>query len=135
MRILGSIVATAIASVVACPALGKLPPPSEEAKAQAAETAAKTAWTEKVSQYKTCQAQDRVAQAYRKGAQASGASVPAPVATPPCVDPGPFVFTPAANKPLEASEAHSPPGKAISPPSNRADAAEIAGGIKRGSPN
>jgi hypothetical protein len=134
MRIIVVIAAAAIASLTV-PALAKLPPPSEEAKAQAAETAAKTAWSDKVSQYKTCLAQDRVAEIYRKGAQASGTAAPAPVATSPCMDPGPFAYTPPASKPLEASEAHSPPGQASSPPSNNATTAEMAGGIKRGTPN
>jgi hypothetical protein len=123
--------------LTAAPVLAKLPPLSEEAKAQAAESAAKTAWSDKVGQYQTCKAQDRAVEAYRKNAQISGTAIPVPVSTQACADPGPYVsaITPAANKPLEASEAHSPPGAAISPPSTKATAAEIAGGIKKGSPN
>ena len=126
-----------MAALIACPALGKLPPPSEEDKAKAAEAAAKSAWTDKVGLYKTCLAQDRVAEAYRKSTQAAGQTVPAPVPTAPCADPGPFdtAITPQANKPLEASAAHSPPGKAISPPSTNATASEIAGGVKKPAPN
>ena len=49
--------------------------------------------------------------------------------TPACADPGPYVaqVTPAASKPLEASGAHSPPGMATSPPSNKATSAEMTG--------
>ena len=110
-------------------ALAKLPPVSEEAKAKAAETASKAAWTDKVGLYKLCQSMDRVAAAYRSGAQAAGKAASAAEAAPPCADPGPYVsqVTPAAAKPLEASEAHSPPGMATGPPSNKATSAEMTG--------
>ena len=39
---------------------------TDEAKAKAAEAAAKTAWTDKVDAYQLCKAQDRVAARYRK---------------------------------------------------------------------
>jgi len=107
----------------------KLPPVTEDAKAKAAEVAAKSAWTDKVGLFQLCRAMDRTAEAYRKEFQAAGKEPPQPTATPPCIDPGPFVtpVTPVASKPLEASGAHSPPGAAISPPSTNATAAEIAG--------
>jgi hypothetical protein len=73
------------------PAVAKLPPPSDEAKAKAAETAAKTAWTDKVSAFQLCRAMDRSAQHYRKTTKAA----PPAVSTPPCADPGPFVPPPA----------------------------------------
>ena len=57
---------------------------------------------------------------------------PAPV-IPPCADPGPFAYTPAAQKPLESSEAHSPPGNATSPPSVRAESGSMTSG-KTGAP-
>jgi hypothetical protein len=102
-------------------AWAKLPPPSStpEAKAKAAETAAKTAWTAKVDAYKLCQAQDRVVAKYRASAASAAKPVPtAVVATPPCTDPGPFVFAPPADaKPIEAAGAHSPATTATSPPS------------------
>jgi hypothetical protein len=63
-------------------ALAKLPAPSDEAKAKAAEAAAKTAHAGKVDGYKLCKSQDKVAARYRKSGK--------PVATPPCADPGPF---------------------------------------------
>jgi hypothetical protein len=104
-------------------ALATLPPATSEAKAKAAETAAKSAWTDKVGAYKTCVAQDKAAETYRASLNGSGKEVPKAVATPPCTDPGPFVVTPVASKPLEASGAHSPPGTAISPPSTNTSAA------------
>ena len=100
--------------VMAAPlALAKLPAPDDAAKAKAAETAAKAAWQAKVDAYQLCKVQDRVAAQYRKSAN----SAPAPVATPPCADPGPFAYTPPEQKPLESSGAHSPAGNASSPPS------------------
>jgi len=101
-----------------------MPAPTDDAKAKAAEAAAKTAWSDKVSAFQLCQAQDRVAAKYRSVAMSSGKPTLAPMTTPPCADPGPFV-SPMATKPLEASGAHSPPGTATSPPSNKATAAEM----------
>ena len=105
--------------------LATLPPPSSEAKAKAADAAAKSAWNDKVGAYKTCVAQDKTADVYRASLKAAGKEAPKAVATAPCTDPGPYVepITPAASKPLEASGAHSPPGVATSPPSTNASAA------------
>jgi hypothetical protein len=130
MRI--SALAVAAAALAAGSALAKLPPLSEEAKAKAAETAAKAAWTDKVGLYQLCQSMDRVAATYRARAAAAGKAASGPEQTTPCADPGPFTYTPpqvtpAAAKPLEASEAHSPPGMAVSPPSNKATSAEMTG--------
>ncbi|MEO5606025.1 MAG: hypothetical protein ABIR13_00365 [Polaromonas sp.] len=101
-------------------ALAKLPPLSPEAKAKAEETAAKSAWSGKVDVYQLCQSQDRVVAAYFKTAQAAGKPTQPALATPPCTNPGPFVYTQAAEvKPLEASGAHSPAETAASPPSSK----------------
>ncbi|MCY7319297.1 MAG: hypothetical protein LH617_11330 [Ramlibacter sp.] len=55
------------------------------------------------------------------------AAAPAGAPTPtPCADPGPFAYNAPAEKPLEASGAHSPAGNATSPPSVRANSAEMA---------
>ena len=110
-------------------ASAKLPPPTEEAKSLAAQAAAKAAWSDKVSLYKTCKAMDRTAEAYRNNLKTAGKDAPNPMATPPCADPGPYAAsaapTPATSKPLEASEAHSPPGNATSPPSTSVPAAQM----------
>jgi len=91
---------------LAGPVLAKLPPLSPEAQAKADETKQKTAWSDKVAAYQLCQAQDRVAAAYRKakGAQPKAQTATAPADTaaatpaasaapaiPPCQDPGPYV--------------------------------------------
>lgn len=97
------------------------PAPTEEAKAKAAEAAAKTAWAAKVDGYKLCVSMDKAASNYFKTAAAAGKSVPPATANAPaCTDPGPFAYT--APKPIEASGAHSPPETAKSPPSSNAPA-------------
>jgi len=104
-------------------ALAKLPPPSPEAAAKAAEAAARTAWAGKLDNYKLCLAQDRVANHYRKTTPAAKAASASPAA---CADPGPFAYTPPAAKPLESAGAHSPPGTASSPPNTKATQAAPA---------
>ena len=77
--------------------VAKLPPPSDAAKALAAETAAKNAWSDKVGQYQLCAAMDRTAAAYRSSLKAKETPVPTPIETAPCVNPGPYAspITPA----------------------------------------
>lgn len=122
-----------ITASIAVPALAKLPPPSDEAKAKAVETAAKTAWTDKVGAYHLCQAMNRAADHYRRAEKAAGKEAPAAVETPACTDPGAFVppVAAAASKPLEAAGAHSPATMATSPPSSKATAAEVQGQPKK----
>ncbi len=111
-------------------AFAKLPPLSDDAKAKAAETAAKTAHGDKVGAYKLCQSMDKVAATYLADAKKAGKDLK-PVATPACADPGPFAYTPPSQKPLEAAGAHSPPGKAISPPSTNVPAKDAQGPSKK----
>mgnify|MGYP001627385697 CR=1 FL=1 len=58
-------------------------------------------------------------------APAAAPTPAAQVAAAPCVDPGPFAYTPPAEKPLEASGAHSPAGTAAGAPSVSAPAAQL----------
>lgn len=113
-------------------AFAKLPPLSDEAKAKAAETAAKSAWTDKVGAYQLCQAMNRAAGYYRKASASAGKEAPAAIETPSCNDPGPFAAAPPADaKPLEAAGAHSGATMATSPPSSNTPAAEIQGQAKK----
>lgn len=113
------LIATVLAGVSVA-ALAKLPALSDEAKAKAAEAAAKAAWAGKVDNYLLCKSLDRVAAGYYKTAKAAGKDPKPPTATPPCADPGAFVYTPPeAAKPIEAAGAHSPSGTAASPPSTK----------------
>jgi hypothetical protein len=129
MRIpVAMLVAVAAASVHAT-----LPPLSEDAQAQAALATAKTAWSDKLDAYKLCVAKDQTAEYYRHELRAEGKPVPAPVAMPPCTDPGPFVAptTPVTAKPLEAAGAHSPAGDATSPPSTSIPSHDLQGPAKK----
>lgn len=116
--------ALAVGVFAATAALAKLPPPSDDAKAKAAEAAAKAAWSGKVDAYKLCKSMDAVAAAYREQARKAGKEVKAAAPTPPCADPGAFAYTPPEAKPIEAAGAHSPPGTAASPPSTKTPAAQ-----------
>ena len=101
-------------------ALAKLPPLSDEAKAKAAETAARSAWTGKVDGYLLCKSADKVAASYYLTAKAAGKETKPATATPPCADPGVFAYLPTeAVKPIEAAGAHSPAATAASPPSTK----------------
>lgn len=115
------VLAALVGGVLAGPAWSKLPPLSDEAKAKAAEAAAKTAWTNKVADYQLCKAADRVAAVYLSDAKKAGKDVK-PVPTPPCADPGPFAYTPPDPRPIEAAGAHSPAKTAATPPSTMAPA-------------
>ena len=97
---------SALVLVCTSTALVKLPAPSDEAKAKAAEAAAKTAWAAKVDGYLLCKSQDKVAVHHAKTAKTAGKEVKPAPALPPCADPGPFVYTPAA--PVVAAAASAP---------------------------
>ena len=81
----------------------KLPPLSDEAKAKAAEAAAKTAHAGKVDAYKLCKNMDQVAATYFEQAQKAGKAVPAAAQMAACADPGAFVYTPPAAAPALAA--------------------------------
>ena len=95
-----------LASLFSASAMAKLPAPSDEAKAKAAEAAAKTAHGNKVADFQLCKSREKVAAHYYKTAKASGKPTNPPVATPPCVDPGAFVAAaPAAPAAVAAAPA------------------------------
>lgn len=84
-----TIAIAAAVGLVAGTAVAKLPAPSDEAKAKAAEAAAKAAHGNKVAGYQLCKSMDRAAELYMKEQKAKGKEVK-PTETKPCVDPGPF---------------------------------------------
>lgn len=96
-------------AIVAClgagAAFAKLPPPSDEAKAKAAEAAAKTAHGNAVANYQLCKSMDKVAGHYRDTSKKTGKDTKPATATPACQDPGPFVYTPPAPAPAPATAA------------------------------
>ena len=86
-----SLASVVLASLFSTSVMAKLPAPSDEAKAKAAEAAAKTAHGNKVADFQLCKSREKVAAHYYKTAKATGKQTTPPVATPPCADPGPFV--------------------------------------------
>ena len=86
-------------------AFAKLPPPNDEAKAKAAEAAAKTAHTAKADGYLLCKSQDKVAAHVQRTNKAKAGK---PIATPPCADPGKFVYTPPEATPTAAAPTAGP---------------------------
>lgn len=95
-KILKRVLVVSAVLLMSAVALAKLPALSDEAQAKAAEAAAKTAWSGKVDAYLSCKSQDKVAVHYFKTAKAENKDVKPAIETSPCVDPGPFVYTPAA---------------------------------------
>ena len=91
-------------------AVAKLPAPSDEAKAKAAEAAAKTAHANKVADFQLCKSREKVAAHYYKTAKSTGAKTNPPTATPACVDPG--VYKPAEQA---AAPAAAPAAPAAAP--------------------
>ena len=115
-----SLATLVLASLFSVSAMAKLPAPSDEAKAKAAEAAAKTAHGNKVADFQLCKSREKVAAHYYKTAKASGKPTSPPVATPACADPGPFVAAaPAAPAAVAAAPAASAkpaaPGAAPAP--------------------
>jgi hypothetical protein len=99
-----------ILAAVSATAFAKLPAPTDEAKAKAAEAAAKTAHAGKTDAYMLCKSQDKVAAHVQKTNKAQAGK---PVATAPCADPGKFVYTPPeAAAPAAAASA---PAVAVAP--------------------
>jgi hypothetical protein len=101
-----SLATLVLASLFSVSAMAKLPAPSDEAKAKAAEAAAKTAHGNKVADFQLCKSREKVAAHYYKTAKASGKPTNPPVATPACADPGPYVAAaPAAPAAVAAAPA------------------------------
>jgi len=105
-----------VLATVAGVASAKLPPLSDEAKAKAAEAAAKTAHAGKVDGYKLCQSMERVAAKYMADAKKAGKDVKPATATAPCADPGAFVYPPPA---AGAAPAAPAPAAAAKPPAKK----------------
>ena len=95
-----------LASVLTTSAWAKLPAPSDEAKAKAAEAAAKTAHAVKVDSFLLCKSQDKVAAHVQRTNKAKAGK---PMATPPCADPGKFEYNP---NPATATAAPATPAPA-----------------------
>ena len=114
------ITGAALLCLAAWPALAKLPALSDEAKAKAAEAAAKAAHGNKVANYQLCQSMDKVAVAYFAQTKKDGKAVKPADKTDACADPGAFVYTPPAPAPAAvpaavAGAAPAVPGATAAP--------------------
>jgi hypothetical protein len=90
------------AALFAAPAFARLPAPSEDATATAAEAAARTSRSAKVAAFQLCQAQDEAVIDHHATMKKTGRiNAPVGAAPAPCVDPGSPVapITPAAPVP------------------------------------
>ncbi len=96
------------AALIAAGASAKLPPLSDEAKAKAAEAAARTAHGDKVAGFQLCKSMNKTATFYFEQAKKANKEVKAPTATPECADPGAFVYPPPAAAPVAAPAAAKP---------------------------
>jgi hypothetical protein len=105
----------AVSALLAASSFAKIPAPvlSDEAKAKAAEATAKTAHNGKVDGYKLCLSMEKTSAHYYKTAQTAGKATKPATATPPCADPGAFVYPPAA-APVAATPA-APAAAAAAP--------------------
>ena len=95
-----------LASVLTTSAWAKLPAPSDEAKAKAAEASAKTAHAGKTDAYLLCKSQDKVAAHVQRTNKAKAGK---PMAAPACADPGKFAYNP---NPAAATAAPATPAPA-----------------------
>ena len=94
-----------IGGLMAPLAVAKLPPLSDDAKAKAAEAAAKAAWGNKVADFQLCKSMDKAAAKYQATMKAAGKEVKPPADAPACADPGPFVAAPPAPPPAASASA------------------------------
>ncbi len=87
-----------VSGSVSVAVMAKLPAPvlTDEAKAKAAEAAAKTAWSAKTEGYLLCKYQDKAAASFFKTAASSGKTPKPAMALPACAEVGAFVYPPVA---------------------------------------
>lgn len=115
--------ATLAGLAIAGSAAAKLPPPTDEAKAKAAEAKNKAGWADKVSAYQLCMSQDKVAARYLKAKGTKPAGAPAAA----CQNPGPYVAQVVA---APAATAAAPAAPAAAAPAVAAPAAKPAAAKK-----
>jgi hypothetical protein len=88
------IIVAVVMGLLGSVAWAKLPVPvlTPEAKAKADEAAAKTAHGNRVAAFQLCKSMEATAAHYYKSAKAAGKETKPPTETPPCADPGAFVW-------------------------------------------
>jgi hypothetical protein len=108
----------AVSTLLAASSFAKIPAPvlTDEAKAKAAEATAKTAFNGKADGYKLCMSMEKASAHYFKTALSAGKTTKPATATPPCVDPGAFVYPPPAVPATAAAPATPAPAAAATLP-------------------
>lgn len=101
------------------PAWAKLPAVSDEAKAKAAEGAAKAAHGDKVAAYQLCKSMDRAATKYYASMKSAAKETKPATETPACADPGPFVAPAPAGAAAPAAPAPAPAPAATAAPAKK----------------
>ena len=114
---------SAAALLLAASSWAKLPAPSDEAKAKAAETTAKTAHGGKVDAYKLCKNMDQVAATYFQAAKTNGKNVAPAAELAACADPGAFVYPPPAAAAAQPAAGVAAAAVAAAPAGSKAPAA------------
>jgi hypothetical protein len=128
IRISKSFIALAILSGAHCFSQAKLPEATQAEKALMQQNITRQTLITKQDAFESCVAQNKIVKRYQDSLRAQGKAVPVSVDTGPCADPGFFKAdggTPILNRPIEASEAHSPTGTAVSPPSSKTPQSEL----------
>lgn len=105
-----------ILAAASATAFAKLPPLDDEAKSKAEEAKAKTAHTAKADGYLLCKSQDKVAAHVQRTNKAKAGK---PDATPPCADPGKFVYTPPETPAAAPAAAASAPAAVAAAPAKK----------------
>jgi len=108
-----------LAMVLATAAFAKLPAPNDEAKAKAAEAAAKTAHAGKVANFQLCKSIEKTAVHYYKTAKAAGKETKPATDVPACADPGAFVYVPAVAAPAPTAAAPAAAPAAAAAPAKK----------------
>jgi hypothetical protein len=120
--------AVLILSGAYCFALAKLPEATQAEKALMQQNIARQTLLTKQDAFESCVAQNKLVKKYQDSLRAQGKPVPVSMDTGPCADPGTFKAdggTPIVNRPIEASEAHSPTGTAVTAPSSKTPQSEL----------
>jgi hypothetical protein len=128
IRLSKAAIALLVLSGAHCILLAKLPESTPAEKALMQQNIARQTLLTKQDAFESCIAQNKIVKKYQDSLRAQGKAIPVGMDTGPCSDPGPFKAdggTPIVNRPIEASEAHSPTGTAVSPPSSKTPQSEL----------
>ena len=121
-------------AILAANAWAKIPVPAatDESKAKEAEAAAKTAHGNAVANFQLCKSMDAVAAHHARTAKAAGKDLKPATPTPPCADPGAFVYPPPP--PGTVASVAAAPAKPGAPTAATAPAKASAAGAKPATP-